>query len=304
MQTDRKINYGLLKADLFLACLMTLILNDFIFKYKFPGLITGKLSDFAGLFIFPYFFSTFFFGRKKTIYWLTAILFTLWKLPIFDGVVNTFNSLDLVFIKRIKDVSDLIALTAVPVSFLYFKSESTKIKTISKLQVYFFTFFSLFAFTATTIGQKEYKKEITLNKTYKLPINKEIFLKEYTSQAHGFPLSENDTSFYIYCRAVDNWRVRLTFEGSMVKLADKSTRLNIYKLTEYKIENKGLFRGPNEDVEENIQSLPDWGFLKILNENLLRTLKSKSLRHNERIWYDIKPSLDSMYVNRRNHNKH
>lgn len=283
---------------------MVLVLNDFIFKYKFPGLITGKLSDFTGLFIFPYFFSTFFFKQQKTIYWSTAILFILWKLPITDGIVNAFNSLDFVFVKRVKDLSDLVALTVLPFSFMYFKSESTKIKIISKLQLYLLSLFSFFAFTATTIGQKEYEKEITLNKTYKLPINKETFLKEHTSQAHGFPLNENDTSFYIYCTAVDNWRVRVTFEGSLVKLGDKSTRLNVYKLTEYEIENQGLFSGPDEDVEKNYHSMPDWGFVKILNENLLRTLKSKDLGHNERIWYDIKPKLDSMNLAWRSHNKH
>ena len=303
LMTTNQIKYGLLKSDLFLVCLFTLVINDFILKFNFPGVVTGKLSDFSGLFVFPFFFSVLLPNWRKTIYLLSGFLFILWKMPISDSLINVFNTLDIFFIKRVADVTDLISLVILPISLAYFNREYLKPKRISKLQVYFFSTFSLFAFTATTIGQKEFKKELEINKTYNLPLNKETFLKDYTSQSRGFKLQESDTSLYLYCEAVDNRRIRLTFEASLFKLNNTTTRLNIYKLTHYEIENKGLFSGPDEEEEEYYKSLPAWGFIKILNENLLRTIESKELGHNERIWYDIKPKLDSMNASWKNQGK-
>jgi len=37
----------------FLILLMVMILNDLILKSHYLSLITGKISDFSGLFIFP-----------------------------------------------------------------------------------------------------------------------------------------------------------------------------------------------------------------------------------------------------------
>jgi hypothetical protein len=46
---------SLLAQPLPLACVALLVLNDHLLKHVFPGLVTGKLSDFAGLFFFPLF---------------------------------------------------------------------------------------------------------------------------------------------------------------------------------------------------------------------------------------------------------
>ena len=48
----------------FIVALIALFVNDFYLKNKFPGLLTGKLSDIAGLFIFPIFIY-FIFGKNK-----------------------------------------------------------------------------------------------------------------------------------------------------------------------------------------------------------------------------------------------
>ena len=45
-----------IKDPLFLVGLGILLLNDFYLKYAFSNAFTGKLSDVAGLFIFPFFF--------------------------------------------------------------------------------------------------------------------------------------------------------------------------------------------------------------------------------------------------------
>lgn len=53
----QKRNFSILVSPGFLLCLCLLLLNDFILKSEFHNALTGKLSDFAGLFIFPLFFS-------------------------------------------------------------------------------------------------------------------------------------------------------------------------------------------------------------------------------------------------------
>lgn len=51
---------------LILSSVLLLIVNDHFFKYKFPGLVTGKLSDFAGVFFVPFFLCAIFNIGKNT----------------------------------------------------------------------------------------------------------------------------------------------------------------------------------------------------------------------------------------------
>lgn len=44
-------------APLPLAAVAVLALNDHVLKFKYPGLVTGKLSDIAGCFVLPLFLS-------------------------------------------------------------------------------------------------------------------------------------------------------------------------------------------------------------------------------------------------------
>jgi len=53
-------------------------LNDHVLKAAWPGLVTGKLSDFAGLVFFPLFIEAFGLSRTRAVA-LTALGFTLVK---------------------------------------------------------------------------------------------------------------------------------------------------------------------------------------------------------------------------------
>ena len=57
--SDRKQSPGIsfLVSPLYLAALSGLLLNDFVLKSAAPGFVTGKLSDFCGLFAFAVFWS-------------------------------------------------------------------------------------------------------------------------------------------------------------------------------------------------------------------------------------------------------
>ena len=53
MRTSVRPHRALVSRALPLACVAVLVLNDHVLKARFPGFVTGKLSDFAGLLFFP-----------------------------------------------------------------------------------------------------------------------------------------------------------------------------------------------------------------------------------------------------------
>ncbi len=119
-QNDRNI----LLSKGFLFGLTILILNDNYFKYHFPGFVTGKLSDIAGLYIFPMFLSAIIKKNQTQFYWLTFIGFIIWKLPISDIVITEWNNLNLYRISRVNDYSDYLALAVLPLSYHYQPKET------------------------------------------------------------------------------------------------------------------------------------------------------------------------------------
>lgn len=108
----------------FLVCLLVLIVNDHILKQTVPSALTGKLSDFAGLFVFAFFLyvltpSSF---RNKTSLSVShiaiAVAFVLWKLAPIELLLDEISRLTLLPVPtRVKDPSDLAALAVLPLSY-------------------------------------------------------------------------------------------------------------------------------------------------------------------------------------------
>ena len=82
-------NLQLLVSPGFLVALSVLLLNDFVLKLQFNNVFTGKLSDFAGLFILPLFWTALFPRLKFSIYVLTAIVFIFWKSVYSQPVIES-----------------------------------------------------------------------------------------------------------------------------------------------------------------------------------------------------------------------
>lgn len=99
----------------FVSLLVILLANDFYFKYEYHNWITGKLSDFAGIFVFVYFWTTLFPRQKNVVCILTGFLFILWKSPYSQPFINFFNE-NFYSIDRTVDMSDLLALLVLPIS--------------------------------------------------------------------------------------------------------------------------------------------------------------------------------------------
>ena len=116
-----------LKNIHFVGCLAILLLNDFYLKVEYPNWLTGKLSDFCGLFVFASFWTALFPARKGTICISTALLFALWKSPYSQTFIDLFSH-NLYPIDRIVDVTDLIALPVLLLAFIHSAEHSIKLK--------------------------------------------------------------------------------------------------------------------------------------------------------------------------------
>jgi hypothetical protein len=130
----------------FLTCLALLLLNDFYLKGQFHNALTGKLSDFCGLFVFALFWSTFFHGRKAEVYFSTAFIFVIWKSPYSQPFIDLFSR-TFYPISRTVDLTDLMALIILPIGFFY--NAENQLKT--KINPFLLTVISFMAFCATSI---------------------------------------------------------------------------------------------------------------------------------------------------------
>lgn len=174
-----------LLSPLFLIGLATLLLNDFYLKAEFHNFWTGKISDLAGLFVFPLFWSAFFPKRKFLIFLATAAFFVFWKSPYSQDFINAWNEHGIFRIGRTVDYSDLFALAVLPFAWIYFGlSESMRLPDVLRQSATFAVAgFSIFAFAATSPARMQQMEEY--NDAYKfenstLEISKK--LQEFKTQ--------------------------------------------------------------------------------------------------------------------------
>lgn len=141
----------ILASPLFILFLILLLVNDFYLKGAFHNVLTGKLSDFSGLFIFPIFWSAIFPKRKALIFIATAVLFTFWKSEYSAGLIQWMNPY--FGVGRTVDLSDLMALPMIGLAWFYTKSGSQpaiRPAFMLRLSTYLIGMVAMFAFYATT----------------------------------------------------------------------------------------------------------------------------------------------------------
>jgi hypothetical protein len=98
----------------FLVALATLLLNDFWLKGVFPGFVTGKLSDVAGIAMLALPLLAAFPRRALAIYLAIGLAFLWWKSPWSGGFIVFANDVLPYSIGRVVDYGDLIALFVLP----------------------------------------------------------------------------------------------------------------------------------------------------------------------------------------------
>jgi len=109
-------NKNLILNRVFLAGLLLLALNDHFLKDHYSNWLTGKLSDFAGLLIFPLFLAFLFPRQARAVSLITGIFFIFWKSPWSTPLITLYNKFAPIGITRTIDYSDLLALAVLPLS--------------------------------------------------------------------------------------------------------------------------------------------------------------------------------------------
>ncbi|HYH81221.1 MAG TPA: hypothetical protein VEX86_15565 [Longimicrobium sp.] len=111
--------FDMLLAPAVLVSLAVLLANDFLLKPALHDALTGKLSDFAGLFVFGVFWCAVFPNHRRTVAAVTALGFIYWKSPAAQPLIDAWNGLGLFPTGRVIDPTDLVALVMVPLACGY-----------------------------------------------------------------------------------------------------------------------------------------------------------------------------------------
>ncbi len=98
----------------FLLSLVTLLINDRWLKAAYPNMLTGKLSDFAGLAVVALLLFSGVSHRKWLLGWVIAGAFLWWKSPFSEVFIHAVNRVSPLPIGRTVNYGDLWALLVLP----------------------------------------------------------------------------------------------------------------------------------------------------------------------------------------------
>jgi hypothetical protein len=146
--------HDLLLTPTYLVSLLLLLLNDLYWKNHNPSWITGKLSDFSGLFCLAIFLSVLLPNWSVGVNIGLGILFCFWKSPYADVVINQWNALSPYHVARVIDYTDFFALLILPVAHLFYSRTETNFRPNTAITI-FVLFLSCFAFLATSRSNYE-----------------------------------------------------------------------------------------------------------------------------------------------------
>ena len=148
-----KIKRKFLLHPIFLTGLLLLFVNDHFLKWEYHNWLTGKLSDFVGLLIFPFFLAFLFPKFAKWMTLVTGLLFIFWKSPLSENLIEFYNQLAIIPITRVVDYTDLLALPMLFFAYQFIKKmETDDLYKMPKLRIspYVILLLSTFVFMATS----------------------------------------------------------------------------------------------------------------------------------------------------------
>lgn len=265
----------------FIIGLLTLLINDFYLKQQFGNWLTGKLSDFAGVLIFPIFFAVLFPLCKKWISVITGLLFIIWKSPLAEPVIDLINMLPHFAISRVADYSDYIALGVLPFShyiILHVKANKKLPRFHSFISVTRTALLLLcaFAFCATSMPRPAEipKGTIYIGKTYTIKLSKDSLIQSIKSAGYNcdyYPVDSTATSTYMHLRKISYYQTDSIILNDKYAL-QTDTILNVkYSMWEYR-PNRTRLQIINITLpqEGNIQN---WKTLKRLSKHYKKLIK-------------------------------
>ncbi len=204
----------------FLLGLAILAGNDFFWKSLYHNWLTGKLSDFAGLWSISLFTIAIVRMPPRFVILSWGIVFLLWKSSYSQPLIDFWNQAGLPTVERIADPTDYIAITTLPLALIYARKRqalaSLELAWLRRGAIITTIGLSLFFFTATSfVGD-----HVCCGEKYQFNISKSEFLsrlRKTTAQdiSHVEKLSNEDGdwySFYLkedYCGRKVNVNIRI-----------------------------------------------------------------------------------------------
>lgn len=268
----------LLAKPLFIFTLGLLLLNDFYLKYEFSNFFTGKLSDFAGLFIFPYFFSVFGLKWRKFIYYATALLFIFWKSSFSQEFINWLHQTGIRF-DRIVDYTDLAALSILPLSYKYFHKQLSKDQKISKYLSIPLGICSLFAIGATTLPHEKVEINLKINEEFKLDIRKSellYLLEEFPGYRSTMYQNLKDSLFILGFRIKEFKNIGIRTTCSIVSIDSidsNSSKISLEEIDNADFSGKFL-TGVDQELIEKFKSMSREEFIELFQNNVIDPIKN------------------------------
>ncbi len=266
--------------------ILCLLLNDRLWKYEYGNLLTGKLSDFIGLFTLPLFLSILFPKVKSKISLVVGVLFIIWKSPLSSPFIELWNSFQIIEFSRVIDKTDYIALLMIPlvhtliIKYQLIRVRAFIIESIPKVILFPILFLSTIIFCSTSVSEPAYPKgDILIDEAYQLKNKTELQILNYFEK--------------------QNLRIK---EDSIVYLRNNRTRFHKYYQIEQfvAITQNGLdtVNNLNFRIYENI----DQSTLSIINLTVQsnwdlqnwETLKWKSKHYKELIEKQIIVKIDDI----------
>ncbi len=267
-------------SKLILLCyilgLTLLFLNDWYWKYQYHNWLTGKLSDFIGLAIFPVFISLIFPKTKKYIVWIVALGFILWKTPLADYLIDIFNAYSFFKVARVVDYSDYIALFCLPlVHYLINSSKHDFLLNHLKKDVrpafkVLVIGISLFVFSSTSRPRPNYPEgDILIEASYDIKLPKDEILERLKKQGYKIRIDS------IY--QDENYRIGMPYfqieefvlNSYASEYPDTIRNINFY-LSEYNLQSS--FRLINLSVSKDWE-LQDWKTLRSQRKRYKRIIE-------------------------------
>lgn len=172
--------YSLLHP-LLIASLFLLLLNDFYLKYAFHNWLTGKLSDFAGLFAFAFFLIVIVPHYRKAVLIFCALFFCWWKSSLSSPAIEFVNDYLPIPVHRVIDYSDLLALSVLPAVF-YLRSATYRHSPVRSLAVYLSGIVCICSFCASSLPARSLlyrpyrENEVSINVTFRTEYTKQEVL--------------------------------------------------------------------------------------------------------------------------------
>ena len=257
----------------FIFGLFILLLNDFYLKYEFGNFITGKLSDFAGLLIFPMFVASIIPRLSKSISFITGIGFIIWKLPLFSPVIDLINLYSPITIHRVIDYSDYFSLLILPLSHYLINYGESRLLIARKhfrfMSRYALLGISFFAFCATSIPYREAPQgSIFIDKSYNIKLSKDSVINSIKSLGYNCVFHEGNSSDYI--------NIGYYQTDNIIRQADNSIVIDTIANIKYRLEevkpNKTKLTIINVTLSKD-GNIQNWKTLKFLSRHYSSWLK-------------------------------